>query len=61
MTPHPLEEIEIDLELNIRGEDARRVLEIAERRKQEPADMLLAVLHHAIADDMIDAIIDDGR
>lgn len=58
--PRLFETIEIDLEIQLRGKTAKRCIEIAERRKQKPVEMLMDVLTHAIDDDMVDAIIDDG-
>lgn len=57
---HPLESIEIDLAISLRGETAKRCLEIAERRGQRPEEMLASVVNIVIDDDMVDAVIDDG-
>lgn len=58
---HPLLQAEIKLEIVMKGETARSCLEIAERRKQRPVDMLADAVKIMIDEDMIDAIIDDGR
>jgi hypothetical protein len=61
MTRHPLHDVELRIELVLTGETAASALDIAERRKQEPVEMLADLLKVAIDDDMVDAIIDDGR
>lgn len=59
MSIHPLQEIEIDLELTLRGDLAKSVAEIAERRRQEPAELLADVIEAVFGDDIVDAVLDD--
>ena len=59
--PHPLEQVEIKLTVKLKGDLAPSALEIAARRNQPPDEMLADVLTMAIKDDMVDAILDDGR
>lgn len=49
------------MEIVLRGELARQVIEIAERRRQEPVEMMASVVEVVIRDDMVDAVIDDDR
>ncbi len=55
---HPLDQIEIDLEINLRGPMAKAAIEYAERLKMDPAEMLTEILEHALNDDLVEAIID---
>lgn len=58
---HPLHDAEITMRIVLRGELARQVIEIAERRRQEPVEMMASVVEIVIRDDMVDAVIDDDR
>lgn len=57
-SPHPLETVEIDLDIQLRGELAKRVLEHAERLRIEPQEMLADIIEFAINEDLVDAILD---
>jgi DNA-binding protein YbaB len=61
MNRHPLQDVELRLELVLTGQTAISAIEIAERRNQSPVEMLADLLKVAIDEDMVDAIIDDGR
>lgn len=58
--PHPLEECEITLEINLRGEMARRVIEHAERLSRAPVELMADIVERVLADDLIDAVLDEG-
>lgn len=58
-SPHPLEQVEIEYTGTIRGEEARAVCEHAEARGVSPAELMMRVIETLLADDMIDAILDD--
>ncbi len=51
----------IPVTITVSGQTFHRMVQIAKRRDQHPIDMVQQLVIHAIDDDMVEAIIDDGR
>lgn len=58
---HPIERLVIEINLKLEGDLAQKIEAIAARRGQPPVEMLADAVNALIADDMFDAVIDDGR
>lgn len=57
--PNPLEQVELKIELELRGELAKQLLEYAERFKREPAALLSDLIERVLLDDLVDAVLDE--
>ena len=55
---HPLEQLEITCELKFTRELAKQLVEYAERLKMKLEEMLIDLIHVAIRDDLVEAILD---
>ncbi len=52
---------DVAITLLVPGATMTRAIQVAKRREQDPVDMIVQIITHAVHDDMVDAIIDDGR
>ena len=54
----PFVAIEIDFEGQLRGEQAKRLIEHADRYKKEPVELLADIIETVLNDDLVTAVLD---
>lgn len=56
-----MQPLEIDIELTLRGRLARMLTAHAERRRKGPAELLSDLIEAVLNDDLVNAVLDDGK